>query len=192
MKWSNGMLPRLPNPAEPSGWQPLSWGLPAGWDIPVYSTDLAGWVIHDAKRIYGKRWPAAPANLATAGELAEEGLRPLNALRPDALLVGPAHLNGQPTRVDWKSVDHDRDDVELQLAEQLGIDDIASSFIDDRYPTRALYQRDHTRPRHARPTGGERGIDRAEAATLGRDCTSRLHRCNHGYRHRGRYRCSNR
>ncbi|MFF5265369.1 hypothetical protein ACFY4C_41345 [Actinomadura viridis] len=162
-----GSPPRVFSPAEPAGWQPLAWGLPAGWDVPVYSSDLAGWLIIDAEVQYGKRWPAAPRGLATVQEMEKQGLRPRNGLCPDALLVGPAHRNGQPIRVDWNTIDPHADQDRDLLAEHLGIKighDAQPHYLDERYPTRALYRTDQAGPRHAPPTTTERAADRAAAA----------------------------
>jgi hypothetical protein len=150
---------------EPAGWRPLSWGLPAGWDVPIYSADLRGWVLWEATRHYGKLWPAAPVDLATAEDLAAADLRPRNALCPEAFLVGPAHVNGGPVSVDWSVLNADIDTYLLRAAEYLGLDDgSAWPEVEDRYPVRALYRRDRALPRDLPPTAVDRAEDRWDVA----------------------------
>src|SRR5262245_40650059 len=111
------MWPRLPDPAEPVGWRPMSWGFPAGWDVPVYSADLVGWLLPDSERHFRRRWPAVPDGLSTAEDLAARGLRPRQALCPDGLIVGPAHVDGRPVSVNWKLINRHVDDLDPQIAE---------------------------------------------------------------------------
>lgn len=159
---------RQPHPAEPDGWKPLAWGLPVGWDVPVYSADLRGWpAVEPRERVRVLNlWPRVPSGLFTAAELAEEGLRPRNALRPDALQVGPAHLDGEPISVDWQLLGEWSSESWQIIARQLGRNIKADNgILDVRYPVQALYRRNRARPRAAAPTTVELREDRQQAST---------------------------
>ncbi|MEV1172119.1 hypothetical protein [Nonomuraea sp. NPDC049784] len=138
--------------------------MPTGWDVPIFSADLKGWVVHEAQRHYGKLWPAVPAELATAEHLAGCDLRPRNALRPDAFLIGPAHVNGRPASVPQSVQNALIDDHHLLVAASLGIPGEFPAVV-DRYPVRALYRHDQALPHDRPPTAAERAEDRWEAAT---------------------------
>ncbi|MFI7644317.1 hypothetical protein [Nonomuraea sp. NPDC049400] len=161
--WTDAELATPVAPPEPSGWRPLWWGLPTGWDAPIYSADLKGWVSHEAHRRYGKLWPAVPAELATAEHLAGCGLRPRNALQPNGFLIGPAYVNGHPASVPRSVQNALIDDHHLLVAASLGIPGKFPCIV-DRYPVRALYRRKQALPHDLPPTAAERAEDRWDAA----------------------------
>lgn len=77
-------------PFRPVGAQHLVCGaIPAGFGAPVYLTGAAHQTDEYLRRLL-RAFPAPPDSLRTSRALEEAGLRPLNLLRPDGYLLGPA------------------------------------------------------------------------------------------------------
>ncbi|MFJ9968874.1 HNH endonuclease [Streptomyces avermitilis] len=75
---------------QPAGTQHLVCGaIPASFGAPVYLTGAAQQTNEYLRRLL-RNFPVLPGGLRTVRSLEEAGLRPLNLLRPDGYLLGPA------------------------------------------------------------------------------------------------------
>jgi hypothetical protein len=138
--------------------RPLQWGLPAGFDIPVYGADVESWPNRNDRSFDVSRWLPPPPGLCSQDQLAERGLRPHNTLCPDALLVGPAHVEGVPVAIDWATINLRDPDFHTEVLRRLG------GTYDHTYPCTALYREAAARPLVEPPTVADRTHDRQEAA----------------------------
>ncbi|MEU7833673.1 HNH endonuclease [Nonomuraea sp. NPDC049129] len=147
--------------------RPLEWGVPAGFDIPIYAVDIDTWPDNPGEGSGWDRWPSLPAGLATAAQLANRGLRPRNALRPDALQVGPALLDGMPVAIDWSRLRRHRGSVDWDKIQDRW-ESIVGSHTGDRfdftYPCVSVYMEAHAKPLTQPPAADEQAEDRREAA----------------------------
>ncbi|MFI6540145.1 hypothetical protein ACIBHY_47315 [Nonomuraea sp. NPDC050547] len=142
--------------------------MPAGFDIPVYAVDIDKWPNNPGKGSGWDRWPALPAGLATAAQLANRGLRPGNALRPDALQVGPALLDGVLVAIDWSRLRRHRGSVDWDKIQDWWENTVGSHTggrYNFTYPCVSVYAEAHAQPLTQPPTASEQAEDcRAAAA----------------------------
>lgn len=142
-------------PAEPSSWQPTCFGVPNGFDAPMYAADLDGWSLNLFPHDLRTEWPPVPATLATTSWLTAARLRPRHTLVPDGYQVGPCHVEGRPVSFDWSVLDPDDQDVvgQLRWAAGLAVDvEEGEDFPDDRYPVWPLYRLDQACPNTVPPS----------------------------------------
>ncbi|MFG1857583.1 hypothetical protein ACGFJT_37515 [Actinomadura geliboluensis] len=157
----------MPVPTEPASWQSTSFGVPAGFDAPVYAADLDGWAVNLFPHDLRTEWPPVPATLATDSQLAAAGLRPRHALVPDGYQIGPCHVNGRPVSFDWNVLDPADRNIAGQMRRAAGLamdEEQKDDFPDDRYPVWPLYRLDHARLRTASPSAGDRHAERRAVA----------------------------